>query len=80
MNPYPRPADVLLNINPGPISRGEIRTALAQLKNAKAPGMDNIPPEALKEGGPCILEALHKILNFVWEKEEIPDYWKRGLL
>ncbi|XP_068680359.1 uncharacterized protein [Montipora foliosa] len=55
--PDPRPADVPLNINTGPISRGEIRTALAQLKSAKAPGVDNIPPEALKEGGPCILDA-----------------------
>ena len=62
------------------ISRGEIGTALAQLKNAKAPGVDDIPPEALKEGGPCTVEALHSILNFVWEKEVIPDDWKRGLL
>ena len=78
--PDPRPADVPLNINTGPISRGEIRTALTQLKNAKAPGVDNIPPEAFKEGGPCTLEALHRILNFVWEKDVIPDDWKRGLL
>jgi len=76
----PRPADAPLNINIEPISRGEIRTALTQLKNAKAPGLDNIPPEELKEGGPCTMEALHRILNFVWEKEEIPDDWKRGLL
>ena len=26
------------------------------------------------------MEALHRISNFVWEKEEIPDDWKRGLL
>jgi len=26
------------------------------------------------------VEALHRILNFVWEKEEIPDNRKRGLL
>ena len=26
------------------------------------------------------MEALHRILNFVWEKEEIPDNRKRGLL
>ena len=76
----PRPAEVPLNINTGPISRGEIGTALTQLRNAKAPGVDNIPPEALKEGGPCTVEALHRILNFVWEKEVIPDDWKRGLL
>ena len=24
------------------------------------------------------MEALHRILHFVWEKEEIPDDWKRG--
>jgi len=78
--PDPLPADVPLNIGTGPISKGEIRSALTQLKNAKAPGIDNIPPEALKEGGPCTVEALHRILTFAWEKEEIPDDWKRGLL
>ena len=78
--PDPLPADVPLNISTGPISKGEIRSALTQLKNAKAPGIDNIPPEASKEGGPCTVDALHRILNFAQEKEEIPDDWKRGLL
>ena len=62
--PGPQPADVPLNINTGPISKGEIRSAFTHLKNAKAPGVDNIPPEALKEGGPHTVEALHRILNF----------------
>jgi len=78
--PDPRSADVPLNINTGPISRREIRTPLTQLKNAKAPWVDNIPPEALKKGGRCTVEALHTILNFVWDKEEIPEDWKRGFL
>ena len=26
------------------------------------------------------MDALHRILNFTWEKEEIPDDWKRDLL
>jgi len=38
--PDPLPTDVPLNISTGPISKGEIRLALAQLKNAKAPGVD----------------------------------------
>jgi len=42
--------------------------------------VDNNPSEALKGGGPCTVEALHRILNFLWEKEEIPDDRKRGLL
>ena len=63
--PDPRPADVPLNINTGPISRGKIRTALTQLKNAKAPEVDNIPPEALNDGGLCTLEAVRRVLNCV---------------
>ena len=39
----------------------------------RMPMVDNIPPEALKEGGPCTVDTLHRILNFAWEKEEIPD-------
>jgi len=53
--PDPLPADVPLNIGTGPISKGEMRSALTQLKNAKAPGVDNIPPEALKEGGVTVI-------------------------
>lgn len=26
------------------------------------------------------MDALHRILNLAWEKEEIPDDWKKGLL
>jgi len=36
--PDPRPADAPLNINTRPLSRGKIRTALTQLKNAKLQG------------------------------------------
>ena len=77
--PQLEPED-LLHINTGPITKAEIRKSLRSLKNGKATGTDNIPPEALKEGGEVIVDQLHHLLNLIWTTEEIPMEWKKGLL
>ena len=69
-----------LNIDTGDMTKLEILTALKSLKNGKAAGTDNIPAEALKEGGAEIVDHLHKLLSLIWTKEEIPTDWKKGLL
>ena len=69
-----------LNIPTNEISRQEVLKALGALKNGKATGVDNIPAEALKEGGDVIVDRLHQLLNLVWTQEEIPTDWKKGLL
>ena len=69
-----------LNINTGPISIHEIKTALKNLKNGKAAGTDNIPPEALKAGGQTSVNTLHDLINRIWGTETIPQDWRKGLL
>ena len=69
-----------LSIHTGEITKLEIRKALRSLKNGKAAGVDNIPAEALKEGGAEIVDSLHELLNLVWKEEEIPTDWTKGLL
>jgi len=69
-----------LDINMELISKQEIRKALKNLKTGKAAGADNIPPEVLKEGGPALIDRLHKLLNLVWTSGELPADWKKGLL
>lgn len=69
-----------LNINIGEITKQEIRKALKSLKNGKAAGEDNIPAEALKEGGEVMVDHLHILLNLIWRTGEIPSDWKKGLL
>ena len=69
-----------LNVNTGEITKTEIRKALKSLKNDKAAGTDNIPAEALKEGGESIVHQLHHLINLIWTKEEMPIDWKKGLL
>ena len=58
-----------LNVNTGPISIHEIKTALKNLKNGKAAGADNIPPEALKAGGQTSVNILHDLINHIWETD-----------
>ena len=69
-----------LNIKTGRITRIEIKNAIKKLKNGKAAGCDNIPPEAIKAGEDTSEEVLLDLCNRIWSEEKMPEEWKRGLL
>jgi hypothetical protein len=49
-------------------SRFEVEIAVAKLKKCKSPGSDQIPAE-----------LIHKLINSVWNKEELPNLWKEPI-
>jgi hypothetical protein len=49
------------------------------LKKYKSPGSDQIPAELIQAGGKMLLFAIHKLINSVWNKEELPDQWKESI-
>jgi hypothetical protein len=51
----------------------EIEIAIAKLKKYKSPGNDEIPAELIQAGGKTLLSAIHKLINSIWNKEELPD-------
>jgi hypothetical protein len=57
---------------PGP-SHLEVEIAIAKLKKYKSPGSDQIPAELIQAGGEMLLSAIHKLINPVWNTEELPD-------
>jgi hypothetical protein len=59
---------------PGP-SRLEDEIAIAVLKKYKSPGSDQIPAELIQAGGQMLLSAIHKTINYIWNKENLPDQW-----
>jgi hypothetical protein len=64
---------------PGP-SRLEVEIAIPKFKNYKSPGSAQIPAELIQAGGEILLSAIHKLMNSVWNKEELLDQWKEYII
>jgi hypothetical protein len=64
---------------PGP-NRLEVETAIAKLKKYKSPGSDQIPAELIQAGGEMLLSAIHKLINSIWNKEDLPGQWKESII
>ena len=58
----------------------EITTAIKKLKPRKAAGEDGIVGEALAWGGEPLWDEVAKLIQEIWEKEEVPEEWGGGLL
>jgi hypothetical protein len=50
------------------------------LKKYKSPGSDKILEELIQAGGDMLLSAIHKLINSIWNKEELPDQWKESII
>jgi hypothetical protein len=57
---------------------GEI--AVPKLKKYNSPGSDQIPAQLIQAGGKILLSAIHKLINSVWNMEELPDQWKESVI
>jgi hypothetical protein len=49
------------------------------LKKYKSPGSDEISAEPFEAGGKMLLSAIHKLIDSIWNKEELSDQWKRSI-
>lgn len=63
-----------------PILREEVEAAIRSLKNGKAPGIDNIPTELIKDGGSITIDMLMKICNKIWQAGQWPSTWTQSLI
>jgi hypothetical protein len=57
-----------------------VEIAIAKFKKYKSPGSDLIPKELIQAGGETLLSAIHKLINYIWNKEELPDQWKELII
>jgi hypothetical protein len=51
----------------------EVEIAIAKLKKYKSPGSDQILAELIQAESEVLLPVIHKLINSVWNKEELPD-------
>jgi hypothetical protein len=61
-------------------SDSEVEMAIEKLKSHKSPGIDKIPAELIKTGGRTIRSEIHKLINSIWNKEELPEQWKESII
>jgi len=69
-----------LEIDVTPPTKDEIRCTIKTIKNGKAPGIDNITAELLKADIETATDQIHKITSIVWNTEQIPDDWRKGII
>ena len=50
------------------------------LKRYKFPCIDKIPAEFIKAGSRMICFQIHKVINSIWNKEELPEEWKELII
>jgi hypothetical protein len=50
------------------------------LRKYKFPGTDQIPAELIQAGGETLHSEIHKQINSIWNKEELPEQWKEPII
>jgi hypothetical protein len=58
----------------------EIETAVAKFKHYKSPGSDEILAELIQACGETFQYEMHKPINSIWNKEELPDQRKESVI
>ena len=54
--------------------------AVEKLRRHKSLGIDQIPAELIKSAGRTIRSEIHKHINSVCNKEELPEEWKESII
>ena len=67
-------------IGDSPILETEVEEAIRSLKGGKSPGIDNIPSELIKHGGPQITKWMRIICQKIWDGKEWPTEWTQSLI
>ena len=58
----------------------EVDMAIEKLKRQKSPGVDQIPAEVIKAEDRTIRSEIHKLINSIWHKEELPEEGKEMII
>lgn len=61
-------------------TKAEVIKALIELKNGKAPKVNSLTLEILKADTSLTPEIFLELFKDMWEREEIPEDWKKGML
>jgi hypothetical protein len=58
----------------------EDEIAVEKIKRHKSPGKSQIPSKLIKAGRITIHFEIYKLVNSIWNKEELPEKWKELII
>jgi hypothetical protein len=58
----------------------QFEIAIEKLTGNKSPSNDQIPVEMIKVGNRTIHFEIHKLINSIWNEEELPEEWKVSII
>jgi hypothetical protein len=58
----------------------KVEITIGKLKSYKSPGTDQILAELIKARGETLCPEIHKLVCFIWNKEELPQQWKESII
>ena len=61
-------------------SASEVEIATEKLKRHRSISTDQIPAELIKAVGRKICSEIHKLINSIWNNEELPQQWKESII
>ena len=61
-------------------SVSEVELDTENLKRHKLPGVDQILEDVINEGDRTIRSEIHKLINSIWNQEELPEEWKESIV
>ena len=84
--PVPETAAVIedsnevLEISDAYITKEEIKRAIKETASGKSAGIDAVTAEVLKVDLETAASTLEEIFRCIWDKESVPDDWKKGII
>jgi hypothetical protein len=57
-----------------------LKLLLKSWKHTNQQGTDQIPAELIQAGGNILHSEIHKLINFIWNDEELPQQWKESII
>ncbi len=76
---YNTQVDIACDSDEPDILRSEVVNAIRKLKNNKAPGIDNIPGELIKETDEAGVQIILHLCNKIWHTRIWPEDWKKSV-
>jgi hypothetical protein len=58
----------------------ELEIAFEEVNRHKSPGIDQIPAELIQARSKTLCSHIHKLINSVWNKKELPEQWKESII